>query len=235
MLPTLCLVLVGSLARQARAFAFLSFQDTIFAVKNRESRNSWTNPSLSTDLPRGNIELSGLGLNSVRTRKEAILENWDSTASCWTLACEDFDEVMGWSVEPRYPRLLRHRQDQKSRAEAIARALLGKKGVSGEVFNEPEVYSVDLDDDGKEEILADINVKAQGHDFGLVFMYGSTAPQTLAYVRDGWPKILSVAALDDDKYMEVVVGGTTVTGKYVTLWSFRRGKLAVLAHYETPQ
>src|SRR5580693_9398942 len=103
MLAALCLpLIVGSSVQDNRAYEFLSYKDTVFAVV---IRNVWVDSSASTVFPNYPIDLVTIGLKFARGPVRAIPEGWDGKASCFNVACEDFDHVMGWKVDARFPRL----------------------------------------------------------------------------------------------------------------------------------
>ncbi len=228
----LSFVLASTLRAQTRAFSFLSFQDTIFAIRKR---GGWGAPTRDTEFPREQLELAGLGLSSVKFRSTAFVEPWSSKTASWMVACEDFDEVMSWCVEPHYPRRLRRRPELRAKGKQMAMDLFRRRGYLLTSIKEPQVYSVDLDGTGHEEILVDVSGETKTHSVGIAFMCApSKSPQVFELCRDGWPRILSVACLDDDKLMQIIVGGTTTAGKCVGLWSYDHGKLSQLTEYETP-
>jgi hypothetical protein len=234
MLSTLVLVLISSGARQGRAFTFLSYQDTVFAIRQR---GVWTQPTKLTELPGNEVKLVQIGLSPSNIVRSGRMEpSWDSRAECFNVACEDFEHVMGWSVDPRYPRPLRDRPGAKKAALTEARGLLAARKVPFISLADPNVYSVDLDASGREELLVDVSGRTKTYGFGMAFLYSSRFPaHELVYDKEGWPRILAVADLDSDNVMEIIVGGDTAAGKCVSMWKFDHGHLKQLPHYATPQ
>ena len=231
MLVPLALVVASKLAYPERVKAFLAYQDTIFAVRRPMA---WAEPSRESQIPRESLEVAGLGLSSVRSRYAATLDPWDDKTSTWTIACEGFEEVLGWGIEPHYPRRLVRRLDEKKQAKLYALQLLKEQRVVPDSLKDPNVYAIDLDGSGGQEFLVDIVAKVKDHEYGLAFLYcPKLKPTTLEFSRDGWPRILSVVSLDDDVHMQIIVGGTTTAGKTVSLWQFNHQKLTRLAGFTT--
>lgn len=220
-----------SLWKQDRAFSFLSYKDTIFAIRER---NTWTATPRLTEFPSASIELEVLGIGRISGRYPAAIEGYDTKAGCYNVACEDFEHVMGWLADPRFPRPIRPAPQARKAMRSLALKLLAAQGNSSIVLKDSDVYSVDLDGSGKEVRLVDVSAKSREGNPGLVFLdSASTGTRTLTYVKDGRPKVLTVADLLQDGVMEVIVGGITSAGKTVSMWRLDHGRLTRLAGYDS--
>ena len=220
---------------QDRPFSFLSYKDTIFAIP---ARNSWTNPvPRATEFPEKSIDLLALGLDATGKTYSAKMEGWDLRTLSFNVACEDFEHVLAWRVNPRFPPKIRRLPKASEEIRALARKLLLKyPGNGGMTLKEPEVYVADLGA-GKEVQLVAASATTKDRNPGIVFLQSpSAAAQELTYVKDGWPHVLTVADLLQDGFIEIIVGGVTPAGKTVTMWKYGHGHLISppLAHYETP-
>jgi hypothetical protein len=229
---SVCLLALLSAQIQNRPISFLSYKDTIFAIRNR---NSWSTPTArATEFTSDSVELESLGLDAKRGTYQGSMEGWDPKTQCFNVACEDFDHVMSWLANPRFPRPILPVPKAKEGMRALARTLLMQRNFVNPTVKDVEVYSVDLDGTGKRMRLVAASAKTKGNNPGIVFLVAPSAVHILYSQKDWWPHILTVADLLQDNLMEVIAGGNTPSGKLVGMWRYDHGKLRPLARYESP-
>jgi hypothetical protein len=143
---------------------------------------------------------------------------------------------------PRLPKLMG--TDQQVYEEAAA-AILRQKGIAQPTVRLTQVIRVDLDGDGKEEVLVSASYYAEGlraranpGDYSLIFLRqlikgkvvtriieGDYFPKGLKFGAPGEHRVGAVLDLNGDGVMEIVLFGKYYEGDWVSVYRLAGGKL----------
>lgn len=155
------------------------------------------------------------------------------------------DSVWTYGLRPSWPRAIKV-LDVKSKTYLGALGeLLKARGLQSEP-NLTALYSVDLDGDGTQEVIAEASSKGYSQestadpkpgDYSVVFLRAVGKKGVLTSILYGgfkasegidFGRIRSIVDLEGDGKMEVIISDDYYEGQEASIWSFRAGKLKKL-------
>lgn len=211
----------------------------------------WIDAPKSASRTPNEIELVLVGLNGVEEGGVTLAKKGEKEGVCEDFQRFDFELKMDYGVAVSTaakwnftPRILRKIDVENRTYKSVVANFLARKGITRPVVKIRQAYRIDLDGDGVEEVLiAATNYKkglsssASAGDYSFVMVRAAKGRIVNDYLLKGdfvtrgidfgaptQNEISSVADLNGDGRMEIVLYGSYYEGEFASAFEFKNGK-----------